>query len=91
MVRLLQSGKTLLDDRGVTYEDVNVEDNQKTGPGDDPALRPDGVPFTVITRDDGSKVGILGFDQAHLVGELGLDKLTDQKSTAAQPHQKPPQ
>lgn len=31
-----------------------------------------GVPFTVIEQDDGSKVGILGFDQQRLGEALGL-------------------
>jgi glutaredoxin len=31
-----------------------------------------GVPFTVITKDDGTKEGILGFDQPRLKQALGL-------------------
>ena len=31
-----------------------------------------GVPFTMITKDDGTKVGILGFDQPKLTSELQI-------------------
>jgi len=31
-----------------------------------------GVPFTVITKEDGSEEGILGFDQPRLQAALGL-------------------
>jgi len=31
-----------------------------------------GVPFTVITQDDGTEIGILGFDQPRLSAALGI-------------------
>jgi len=64
--------KRFLDDKGVKYEDVNVEDDQEQAREMIRLSGQMGVPFTVITHDDGSKIGILGFDQPRLVRELGI-------------------
>lgn len=64
--------KRWLDEKGIKYQDVNVEA--------DPAQAREmvelsgqmGVPFTVITHADGHQVGILGFNQPQLTHELGL-------------------
>lgn len=64
--------KKFLDDKGVKYEDVNVETDEDAAHEMVHLSGQMGVPFTVITKDDGSKVGILGFDQSRLAKELAL-------------------
>lgn len=61
-----------LDEKGVKYEDIDVEH-------DDAAARfmvemsgQMGVPFTLITHDDGTKAGQVGFDQEWLTTQLKL-------------------
>lgn len=64
--------KAFLDSKGVAYEEARADE--------DPAIAREmidisgqmGVPFTVITKEDGSKIGILGFDQPKLSQELGI-------------------
>lgn len=65
--------KAYLDEKGIVYENVFVDQDaaaldemMKLCPGCQ------GVPFTVITRDDGSTVQIMGFDKAKLNSELGI-------------------
>jgi glutaredoxin len=64
--------KRYLDEKKVTYEDVDVEADEAAGHEMVHLSGQMGVPFTVITKDDGSRVGIVGFDQARLAQELGL-------------------
>jgi glutaredoxin len=64
--------KQFLDGKGVKYEDVNVETDEAAAHEMIHLSGQMGVPFTVITKDDGTKVGILGFDQPRLVQELAL-------------------
>jgi glutaredoxin len=64
--------KQFLDSKGIKYEDVNVEENEAAAHEMVHLSGQMGVPFTVITHPDGHRVGILGFDQPHLVAELGL-------------------
>lgn len=65
--------KKFLEDNKIDFEEVSVDE--------DPKAQQEmyvlsggqlGVPFTVITREDGKLVGILGFDQAQLKSELGI-------------------
>lgn len=64
--------KEYLASKGVQYDDILVDK--------DPAKAQEmiqisgqmGVPFTVITKDDGSKETILGFDKQKLESLLGI-------------------
>ncbi|MDB5178524.1 MAG: Glutaredoxin-like protein YruB family [Patescibacteria group bacterium] len=64
--------KRFLDEKGVPYQDLNVETDPKAAEEMMKMSGQMGVPFTVITHDDDSKVGILGFNQPQLVKELKL-------------------
>ena len=64
--------KKFLTDKGVKFDDVNVETDEQAAHEMVHLSGQMGVPFTVITKDDGSRVGILGFDQPRLTQELGL-------------------
>jgi alkyl hydroperoxide reductase subunit F len=64
--------KKFLDQKGLTYQAVDVEADENEAREMVKLSGQMGVPFTVITHDDGNKVGILGFDQPRLVQELGL-------------------
>ena len=64
--------KAFLHENHIDFEEVAVDTN--------PAAQHEmialsgqlGVPFTVITKDDGTRLGILGFDQPRLKQELGI-------------------
>jgi glutaredoxin 3 len=64
--------KRFLTEKGVEFNDVDVEADQKEAEAMMKMSGQMGVPYTVITKDDGSTVGILGFDQPRLVSELKL-------------------
>jgi glutaredoxin len=64
--------KRFLDEQKVKYEDVDVEKDEAAAHEMTHLSGQMGVPFTLITKDDGSRVGIVGFDQPHLMQELGL-------------------
>jgi glutaredoxin len=63
--------KAFLDDKGIKYDVVMVDEDEKLA---DELLNLSGglsVPYTVITTGDKSE-GILGFDQPRLTAALGL-------------------
>jgi glutaredoxin len=64
--------KRFLTSKNVTFEDVNVEADEKAAHEMVELSGQMGVPFTVVTRDDGTQVGILGFNQPALTAELKL-------------------
>lgn len=64
--------KTFLDEKGVKYETVFVDQDEKSLREMFSLSGQMGVPFTVITRDDGTVEKILGFDRAKLMQALGL-------------------
>ena len=64
--------KQYLTEHKVKFEDINVESDQAAADEMIKLSGQAGVPFTVITKDDGNKVGILGFDRARLSTELGI-------------------
>ena len=64
--------KQFLTEKSVPFEDVNVEQDEQAAHEMVHLSGQMGVPFTVITKDDGSRVGILGFDRPRLSQELGL-------------------
>lgn len=64
--------KAFLDSKGVKYEEAKVDIDAKQAEEMIQLSGQMGVPFTVITHDDGKKSGIIGFDQARLTELLGL-------------------
>ena len=64
--------KRFLDEKGVKYQDVNVEADQAEAEAMVKVSGQMGVPVTVITRDDNTQAVIVGFDQPTLVRELQL-------------------
>jgi glutaredoxin len=66
--------KRFFDDKGVKYEDVDVEADEAAAHEMVHLSGQMGVPFTLITKDDGSRVGIVGFNQPALVKELGISR-----------------
>lgn len=64
--------KQYLDSKGIKYENVFVDQDEKAAKWMIEESGQMGVPFTVITKDDGTKVEILGFDRAKLNPALGI-------------------
>jgi NADH-dependent peroxiredoxin subunit F len=64
--------KKFLDERGVVYEEIDVENNQEAAEEMVKVSGQMGVPVTVITHDDGSPFVLVGFDQTKLKQELNL-------------------
>ncbi len=64
--------KQFLNSKGVSYEDVNVEEDQAAAEEMIKKSGQMGVPVTLITRDDNTEVVRVGFDQAWLTSELKL-------------------
>jgi glutaredoxin len=61
-----------LDEHKVAYSDVNVEEDEAAAKEMVELSQQMGVPFTVITHEDGTKATKVGFDQAWLVEQLQL-------------------
>lgn len=61
-----------LDEKGVKYEDILVDQNPAEAQKMVEISGQMGVPFTVITKDDGSEEHILGFDRPKIDAALGL-------------------
>ena len=55
--------KAYLDEHEVAYEDVRVDTDQDAAREMVTLSGQMGVPFTVVTKDDGQQVSVLGFDQ----------------------------
>jgi len=64
--------KDYLDSRGVKYENVFVDNDSKAAQEMLEKSGQLGVPFTVVTSDDGTEKSILGFDKEKLNRVLGL-------------------
>lgn len=64
--------KEYLDSKGIKYTNIFVDQDSKAAEGMVKISGQMGVPFTVITYDDGSKETILGFDRAKIDLALGL-------------------
>lgn len=64
--------KTYLDSKGIKYNNIFVDDDEKAAQQMIEESGQMGVPFTEITKDDGTVVKILGFDQAKINEALGL-------------------
>ena len=59
-----------LQSKGVKFEEIYVDKDPKAVQEMMAESGQMGVPFTVITKDDGSKVTILGFDKQKLDNAL---------------------
>ena len=64
--------KQFLNEKGVKFEDVNVEESETDAKEMIDLSNQMGVPVTRITRDDKSVVFRVGFDQDWLAKELRL-------------------
>lgn len=64
--------KDFLTEHNVAFQDVRVDADEKAAQEMIEKSGQMGVPFTVITKDDGSEEHILGFDQPRLAAVLGL-------------------
>lgn len=58
--------------KGVQFEEIYVDKDPKAAEEMVKISNQMGVPFTVIDKEDGSKVTILGFDRVKIDQELGL-------------------
>ncbi len=64
--------KQFFKEKNIEFEEVGVDLDQKAAEEMIQLSGQMGVPFTVITADDGTKTGILGFDRPRLEQALGL-------------------
>ncbi len=64
--------KRFLDEKGVKYDDIDVEHDEAAARFMVETSGQMGVPFTLITHDDGTQVGQVGFDQEWLTTQLKL-------------------
>ena len=64
--------KEYLDSKGIKYENIFVDQNPEEAKRLIEESDQMGVPFTEITKDDGTLVKILGFDRAKLNEALGI-------------------
>lgn len=64
--------KEYLDSEGIKYDNVFVDQDPKVAEEMVKISGQMGVPFTVIIKDDGSQVTILGFDKDKLNQALGI-------------------
>ena len=62
--------KNWLDDKKIEYTDYSVDQNPIAAQHMVQRSGQMGVPFTVIEKDDGSSVNILGFDKQKFEAEL---------------------
>ena len=61
-----------LKSKRVQFEEIYVDKDPKAAEEMVKISNQMGVPFTVITKDDGSKETILGFDRSRIDAALGL-------------------
>lgn len=64
--------KSYLAEKGITFEEIHADQDRAAAEELFEVSGQLGVPFTVITKDDGSTIRILGFDQPKLNEALGL-------------------
>jgi glutaredoxin 3 len=64
--------KAYFDEKGVKYDDLMADQDPNIAREMIAISGQMGVPFTVITKDDGSEVHVLGFDKPKLDAALGL-------------------
>lgn len=61
-----------LTSKSIQFEEIYVDQNPKAAEDMVKISGQMGVPFTVITKDDGSQVTVLGFDKDKINQALGL-------------------
>jgi glutaredoxin len=66
--------KAYLDSKGIKYENTFVDEDEEAAKKMIEESGQMGVPFTEITKDDGTVVKILGFDKAKLNEALGIQE-----------------
>jgi len=64
--------KAYLDSKGIKYENVFVDEDEQQARKMIEESGQMGVPFTEITKDDGTLVKILGFDKSKINEALGI-------------------
>ena len=64
--------KSYLSDKGIKYDVKMADEDQDIAKELYEKSGQLGVPFTVITQDDGTEVNILGFDRQKVDATLGL-------------------
>jgi glutaredoxin 3 len=64
--------KAFLDSKNIKYENHFVDEDEKAAEEMVKISGQMGVPFAVITQDDGSVVTILGFDKSKLESALNV-------------------
>lgn len=64
--------KAWLDEHKIVYEPVDASENQEKAEELYKVSGGGSVPFTLITRDDGTEEKVLGFDQPKLTQILGV-------------------
>ncbi|MCH7541747.1 NrdH-redoxin [Patescibacteria group bacterium] len=64
--------KEYLDSKGVKYENVFVDNDSKAAEKMIEESGQMGVPFTEVTKDDGTVTKILGFDKEKLNEVIGI-------------------
>lgn len=64
--------KAYLDSKKIVYTNIFVDEDPKAAEEMIKISGQMGVPFTVITKEDGSQVTILGFDKTKIDQALGL-------------------
>lgn len=64
--------KAYLDSKGIKYENTFVDHDEEAAKKMIEESGQMGVPFTEITKDDGTVVKILGFDKSKINEALGI-------------------
>lgn len=64
--------KAYLTSKNIQFSEILVDENPDEAQKMIEISGQMGVPFTVIDKDDGSRVTILGFDKSRLDQELGI-------------------
>ena len=64
--------KAFLKEKGIEFDEIHVDQDSDAAEEMFAISGQLGVPFTVITKEDGTSEGILGFDQARISAALGL-------------------
>lgn len=64
--------KDYLTQKGIVFENIFVEENEKKAKEMIKKSGQMGVPVTVITGDDGKEEVVIGFDKEELNNKLGL-------------------
>jgi glutaredoxin len=65
--------KEYLDSKGIKYENIFVDNDTAAAQEMLEESGQLGVPFTIVEKDDGSEVKILGFDKQKINETLGLE------------------